>query len=171
MNIFVLDLDPRDAAHYHNDRHVSKMILETSQMLASAHLMVDGHTANIPRTAYLTNSRNYLNHPCARWVRESSQNYKWTFALLHGLCDEFLNRHKHLHSYAEDRKVDELSQLPKLIVHDEITTRPQCMPIEYTCPGNAVAAYRDYYIGEKQHIATWKCGKPDWYMIKEKTHG
>lgn len=37
MNIFVLDKDPKKAAQYHVDKHVIKMILESSQMLATAY--------------------------------------------------------------------------------------------------------------------------------------
>ena len=37
MNIFVLDLDPQKAAEYHCNKHVVKMILESAQMLCTAH--------------------------------------------------------------------------------------------------------------------------------------
>ena len=41
MNIFFLDPDPATAASYHNDKHVVKMVLETAQMLSTAHHMLD----------------------------------------------------------------------------------------------------------------------------------
>ena len=41
MNIFYLDSDPRIAAKYHCDKHVVKMILESGQMLSTAHRVVD----------------------------------------------------------------------------------------------------------------------------------
>ena len=37
MNIFVLDENPAKAAEYHCKKHVVKMILESTQMLSSAH--------------------------------------------------------------------------------------------------------------------------------------
>jgi hypothetical protein len=37
MNIFVLDKNPKIAAVMHCDKHVPKMILETAQMLSTAH--------------------------------------------------------------------------------------------------------------------------------------
>ena len=37
MNIFVLDENPAVAAIYHGDKHVVKMILETAQLLSTAH--------------------------------------------------------------------------------------------------------------------------------------
>ena len=37
MNIFVLDENPAKAAEYHCNKHVVKMIIESAQMLCSAH--------------------------------------------------------------------------------------------------------------------------------------
>ena len=42
MNIFVLDNDPIKAAEYSCDKHVVKMIVESCQMLSSAHRVLDG---------------------------------------------------------------------------------------------------------------------------------
>lgn len=37
MNIFVIDLDPEVCAQMHCDKHVSKMLTETSQMMSNAY--------------------------------------------------------------------------------------------------------------------------------------
>ena len=37
MNIFILSINPKEAAQAHGDKHVIKMILESCQMLYSAH--------------------------------------------------------------------------------------------------------------------------------------
>ena len=42
MNIFYLDRDPEIAAQMICDKHVVKMILESAQMLSSAHRFLDG---------------------------------------------------------------------------------------------------------------------------------
>ena len=42
MNIFVLDRDPYKAAEMMCDKHVVKMILESAQMLSTAHRVLDG---------------------------------------------------------------------------------------------------------------------------------
>ena len=42
MNIFVLDEDPTIAAQSQCDKHVVKMIVESAQMLSTAHRMLDG---------------------------------------------------------------------------------------------------------------------------------
>ena len=46
-NIFYLDHDPRIAARYDCDKHVVKMILETVQMLSTAHRVVDKNDDDI----------------------------------------------------------------------------------------------------------------------------
>ena len=43
MNIFYLHEDPKQCAEWMVDRHVVKMILETAQLLSTAHRVLDGH--------------------------------------------------------------------------------------------------------------------------------
>jgi len=42
MNIFMVDMDPIVAAQSLVDRHVVKMVLESSQLLSTAHRVLDG---------------------------------------------------------------------------------------------------------------------------------
>ena len=42
MNIFYLDQNPEIAAQYACDKHIVKMILETAQLLSTAHRVLDG---------------------------------------------------------------------------------------------------------------------------------
>ena len=42
MNIFFLDKDPRECARQHCDKHVVKMVIETAQLLSTAHRLLDG---------------------------------------------------------------------------------------------------------------------------------
>ena len=42
MNIFALHQDPVQAAQWHVDDHVNKMIIESAQMLSTAHRLFDG---------------------------------------------------------------------------------------------------------------------------------
>ena len=41
MNIFFLDTDPKTSASYHCDKHVVKMIIESAQLLSTAHRELD----------------------------------------------------------------------------------------------------------------------------------
>jgi hypothetical protein len=42
MNIFYLDKHPKVAAQMSCDKHVCKMIVESAQMLSTAHRILDG---------------------------------------------------------------------------------------------------------------------------------
>ena len=42
MNIFVLSTDPVKAAQQQCDKHVPKMVVESAQMLSTAHRILDG---------------------------------------------------------------------------------------------------------------------------------
>ena len=48
MNIFALHQHPVVAAKQHCDKHVVKMILETAQLLSTAHRMLDGDETRRP---------------------------------------------------------------------------------------------------------------------------
>ena len=68
MNIFYLDKDPVRAAEYHCDKHVVKMILESSQMLCTAHRLLSGEDYCNDKGLY---KLAYKNHPSTKWARES----------------------------------------------------------------------------------------------------
>ena len=48
MNIFYLSTDPEKAAKYMYNKHVVKMILESAQLLCTAHVISDGENADVP---------------------------------------------------------------------------------------------------------------------------
>ena len=79
MNIFYLDHDPRIAAKYHCDKHVVKMILESAQMLATAHRVVDKNDDDI------LYREAYKNHPSTKWVRSNLYHYTWLWSLFNSL--------------------------------------------------------------------------------------
>ncbi len=74
MNIFYLDKDPVVAAQMMCDKHVVKMILESAQMLSTAHRVLDGDKKADSRGLY---KMVHKNHPCSKWVRECDANYEW----------------------------------------------------------------------------------------------
>jgi len=86
MNIFILDEDPSAAAKMHCDKHVVKMILETAQMLSTAHRLVDGDEYADRVGLY---KAAYPNHPCTVWVREYAGAYLWSYYLLKNLSQEY----------------------------------------------------------------------------------
>lgn len=156
MNIFYLSENPKIAAVYHNDKHVVKMILETAQLLCTAHRILDNNqNPDLYRATH-------KNHPSCRWVRNSINNYVWLYQLFCHLCDEYTFRYgkKHL----TDMKLrDVLKNPPKNIPNTTFTEPPQAMPQQFK-QANSVYAYRNYYIGGKKHLAKWsKRNKPYWY--------
>jgi len=159
MNIFYLDHDAETAARMHCDKHCVKMILETAQLLSTAHRVLDGdRNANLWSLYKLT----HKNHPSAQWVRESTANYRWAFTLLVELCEEYTRRYDKRHKTT--RLIEALGYYPNNLPEGEFTQPPQCMPEPYHRSGDAVAAYREYYIQDKSHFAKWQYSPtPDWW--------
>ena len=137
MNIFFLDFDARRAAKYHCDKHVVKMILETAQLLYSAHWCICPE--GLPPTAY---KKTHGNHPCGIWVRESGSNYRWLCQLGLALCEEFTFRYSNTHK--TQAHLEWLAAHPPVLPEVGVTTIRLAMPEEYKRP-NPVEAYRTYY--------------------------
>jgi hypothetical protein len=137
MNIFFLSFDPRKAAEHHCDKHVVKMILETAQLLYSAHWSQS--RLSLPQNAY---KKTHVNHPCAIWVRESGANYRWLCELGLALCDEFTFRYGGIHKTRAH--LQWLAANPPPLPEVGVTEIRQAMPAEYKRP-NVVEAYRTYY--------------------------
>lgn len=157
MNIFFLDYQPDIAAKYHVDKHVVKMILETSQLLSTAHHILDPDENHI-----LLYKPTHVNHPSAKWVRESSGNYLWAWSLLQCLCKEYTRRYGKYHKCDTTGLVNELLNPPKNIPVGGMTPVKLAMPDEYKTD-NPVEAYRNYYKGAKSHMFSWKTREvPEW---------
>ena len=159
MNIFYLDHDPTTSARAMTDKHCVKMILESAQLLSTAHRVLDGTpmTKLSKSGAKLTRydhplplyQATHINHPSAIWVRESADNYKWLYSHFLALCVEYSLRYdgKIHRSYLDLNEY--LCQLPANIPH--IPATPVRIAITDTkwhrdCP---VDSYRAYYVGEK----------------------
>ena len=144
MNIFYLHKDPIQAPRYLYNKHCVKMILETAQMLCTAHHHY-GQGDNVPYKAA------YYNHPSTKWARESKQNYKWLYDYFLSINIEYFTRYKKIHqSYIKCK--DALSKPPKGIPNTGFTQPPQCMPDTHKTECS-VDAYWNYYIHDKNHIA------------------
>ncbi len=159
MNIFVLDTDPKHAAIYHCDKHVPKMIVETAQMMCTAHRIQDVNKTHSKRLYKAT----HINHPCTRWVRENTANYDWTVQLLGYLLIEYTKRFKKTHkTYNIYAKI--FSPPNNMQKSYERTPFVQCMPNEYKLVDTTLA-YRAYYIVEKARFAKWERGteQPYWW--------
>jgi hypothetical protein len=151
MNIFVLDLNTTKCASFHNDRHCSKMILESTQMLSTA-CRLSGVNEGYKVA--------YQNHPCSIWCRTSLYNWLWLRDLVIDLNSEWKRRFNHTNNHKSYEVTISLSY-PK-IKDIGFTSFAQAMPDEYKS-NDPVKAYRNYYMGDKRHLAQWKNGEPWWW--------
>ena len=143
MNIFYLHKDPSRAPQYLYDKHCVKMILETAQMLCTAHHHY-GQGDNVPY------KKAYYNHPSTQWARQSKQNYQWLYDYFVSINIEYHARYNKVHKSWIDCRYA-LEKAPQGIPNTGFTQPPQCMPDKYKdkC---SLQAYWNYYIHGKSHI-------------------
>lgn len=146
MNIFFLDYHHATNAHYHCDRHVIKLILESAQMACTAHHL-HSFSFGLPETLY---KATHKNHPMNCWTRFTITNYVFCVKYGLALCNEYTYRFGKVH---KTQTILEwlLKNFPNINTYG-LTEPPQCMPDEYKKPGLTVEAYRNYYRFKKQTI-------------------
>lgn len=144
MNIFYLHRDPNVSAQAMTNKHIVKMVLETAQILSTAHHTLDEELAIDKDRLY---KPTHKNHPSCVWVRASNENYEWLYSHFLALAIEYANRYGKLHkSYLQ--LFETLHNLPHNIPRGEFTQPPQAMPDIYK-DYDSVQAYRRYYLNEK----------------------
>ena len=176
MNIFMLDECPVQSAQSMVDKHVVKMILESAQLLSTAHRVLDGAPVEVTlekdgkrrkKTVWiLGDQRNdvlynatHINHPSAIWARQSISNYSWLVDHLFALSDEYTHRYNKRH--ATMSKLGYLIQSPPFNLNDwDITKMPSCMDPEYIVSEDPIENYRNYYRLGKANLHSWKNRQP-----------
>ena len=180
MNIFILDKDPQKAAMMMCDKHVPKMIIESAQMLCTAHRLLDGkpekrrsRSGKTVQTYYSFGDMRddiyyaavHKHHPCTVWTMESKDNYNWHYHHFVSLSKEFEFRRNKKHVTFEKLGVI-LAAPPINITEVGLTEFAQAMSAYPDCivEGDAVQAYRNYYHKAKS-FAKWDWGRPapDWW--------
>lgn len=164
MNIFVLDIDIKKCAEYHNDKHVIKMILESAQLLCGVHHVTDQSPHNHHKSTYQVPYKlSHKNHPCSIWARESLTNYLWLCELGLELSKEYTYRYGKRHKSQDviEWCIDNRPNIP-----DKGFTEPaKAMPDKYKVK-SVVESYRNYYNGEKASFSKWKNRKtPHWFNL------
>ena len=153
MNIFVLDLDPKQAAVTQLDKHVVKMPLESAQMLCSA-LIAHG----VEDTPY---KKAHPKHPCTLWAAATRTNFLWLVDHGISLSEEYPSRYGKRHKSQD--VIEWCATLADKIPSGPLTKFAQAMPEQYK-NSDPVIAYQQYYMGEKRNIATWKQNRPNWFV-------
>lgn len=156
MNIFALHLDPSQAARWHCDAHVVKMIVETAQILSTTQHILGGHG---PYRA------THINHPCSIWARSTRSNYLWLTELGLELCKEYTARYGKTH--ATEPVLNTLaSNIPSSslwLQKATLTPFAQAMPEEFRSH-DPIASYQRYYQTKRGgRLGTWKRNQPNWW--------
>lgn len=146
MNIFVLSADHRESADALCDVHLTKMPLESVQILNTA-LHIVG------RDDLAFYGRGYVNHPCCTWAAESFENWMWLYDYACELGARFeRERGKPHSSITKMAELFDLDAVYHALPDGDFTDPPQCMPDDYKCD-NIVTAYRAYYRDDKARKA------------------
>lgn len=167
MNIFYLSENPAQAAVWMVDKHVVKMILESAQLLSTAHRVLDGveyvdssSGRRIKRWS-LADSREpvvykatHINHPSAVWCRQSVENYNWLADHMFHLMDEYTYRYNKKHKCSGDLAYM-LSSPPHNLKDYDMTPMPCAMDQKYIISQDPVENYRNYYREGKAALHKW----------------
>jgi hypothetical protein len=183
MNIFLLHPNPRKAARWHADKHVVKMLLESVQMLYTAHwttafpfllrlrsaVAISQAQKKLPLPPSLRSApfqlkdpenRGYrpvhLHHPCTAWVRASKANYVWLCALAVALAQEHHHRWPASQPHSCERHAAWLLAHPPSLPNIPLTQFAVAMPDEYKRQ-DPIVSYRAFYKGSKTDRGITKC--------------
>ena len=186
MNIFMLSSDPAEAAEYHCDKHVVKMILESAQLLSTAHRVLDG-TQYIdassgrrikrwkledPRFENALYKATHINHPSNIWAREAEDNYVWLWDLFYHLNLVYTRRYEKTH--ATWTRLGVLLSYPPINIPQGSTVPRLAMPPEFQrklhTMEEAVEAYRSYYVYKYTEVGidmryNGERNMPAWFSI------
>ena len=144
------------------------MILETAQLLSTAHRLLDGtesidtssgrkkrvYTLPDDRDAVLY-SATHANHPSAMWARQSVENYNWLVDHLFALSDEYTYRYGKTHLTITKLGIP-IASPPLNLKEWDMTPMPSCMDEQYKIGEDPIANYRNYYKYGKASMHSWK---------------
>ena len=172
MNILFLSAKPGRCARWHCDKHVVKMILESTQILYTAHHIHESSLLEIAPLCLSTGQRGYkkhaAKHPSVIWAAEALPHYIWLCWLALALVNEHEHRFqpKERHSCAVHLEWLLANPPPALVTKRSWLRDPPCaMPDEYKVVGDAITSYQNYYNGSKKERGLFKWTKrhtPHW---------
>jgi len=177
LNIFYIDTDPVKAAQWMVDKHVVKMILESCQLLSTAHRLHDGRmvdsqskTGRKVKRWVLDDAREsivyqatHINHPSAVWCRESIENYSWLVEHMYALIDEYKHRYNKVHKCLDVAYY--LQSPPKNLQSYDMTVMPCAMADEYKISNDPIINYRNYYKLGKVDLHHWTNRQPPEWIL------
>jgi len=167
MNIFFVDSDPIIAAQSLCDKHISKMILESGQMLCSALRRHGADSSVMPLT--LTSGKpwrgGFPNHPSTLWAGDSRDNYVWLSTHALTLCSQFNIRFGKPHGCFP--AITQFASMSHYIPTCSLTPFARAVSAsnypdlgDTTLWPDTVLAYREFYRRDKLAFAKWSRGVP-----------
>lgn len=181
MNVFILDKTPEKSAQFQCDKHVVKMIVESAQMLSTAHRMLDGVEMRVQSVSgkrlvkywRLNDNREHklyktahTGHPCTVWTAKTDSNYLWHYRHFAALCDEYTYRYGKVHK-TDSMLRTLLSNTPNNIRNGELTKQPLAMKSNPECMFSCVVeSYRAFYKTKQTKFSmVWsKRDVPEWFQ-------
>ena len=181
MNIFILSENPVQAAQLQCDKHVVKMIVESAQMLSTAHRILDGRETRQRSKSGKTNVKYWVHptkegvlykavhvgHPCTVWTMESIANYIWHYDHFVALCDEYQYRYGKVHG-TDTLLRNVLITPPVNIPETGLTPFPLAMKSNPECmfPNDPVKSYRMFYQTKQARfkMAWTNRDVPEWFQ-------
>lgn len=189
MNIFILsyETDPqlhiRETVESMIDKHIVKMVAESTQMLVTA---IHANLQKQPAWHNLSTpcrplSQGMAKHPYTLWTADNFNNFAYLARLALAMCNEHQHRYplSPQHSYMPWlRKVCDLlneyenadTVVTNFIIptHFAVAIGDPYKQSTYTPHQEAVDIYRNYYVQAKHGFATWKRrAKPMWFLLRE----
>lgn len=151
MNLFLPYSDAQTSVQSLDDKRVSKMILETAQLLSTAIHIVN------PNNALPIYKVTHKNHPVGVWIRSSLQNYIYALNYFKVISEEHTYRTGNVHK----------SSLLYPIFMQFIADNPTAFPIAEQTPfANCTEFKQDevHTAYKKTLLAKWQndVRKPKW---------
>ena len=164
MNIFAVDDNPYIAAECLVDTHVVKMVLESAQLLCTAHRVLDGNNRKVLRDARepVLYRATHVNHPSAIWCRQTINNYNWLVSHFSALCHEYTHRYGKIHK--TESLLPWLNTAPIAIPYGYLQKFSCAMDAKYIISDDPVLNYRNYYKHGKTHLHKWTNRQPPSWM-------
>lgn len=184
MNLFTVDEDPRQAAIALGDKHIVKMLLETTQMLSNKVYDGLGITSwrqvqeknlqdevltrfiGFPRRDENGNSLPYRpahwNHPVSQWVRLTRKNWLWTWKHAIALSDEYTYRFGKIHGCEKILiwLYDKFIRNQFIFSVGGLTEFKMCFEDQYKKYDSPILNHRENYKFGKAHLHRWTRRKP-----------
>lgn len=165
MNIFFLSTCPAEAARFHCDLHVSKMIVETAQILSTARRMFAEREGlrserDVERLA-LGYKSAYAGHPSVIWASKHPAHALWLFRLASALGGQHVLRSRNGHStipvISQLLRADADANVGNMVSDGLVRLEPEHLYKHFACPPPlAFGVFASHF---RREIAASQAGK------------